>query len=226
MGIGNIVTSSTALLLTGMLLRVKFHFFFPDQLKAYVGHPELMTLAYSLFALGNVLLFPGVILLAKRICVDRPLWGIWGGMFVVLGLFARTFHAGADYLAFQVAHQKGVEEAMDFVANSYGTFHIFHSFSLFIMIGWPILAIGAYLSKELRWYQCIGLFVMISLPLGVLKGTTTAGLVAIVGLCIAFIPLGIKVLREGEKASLKKLILWTSVVVFLCIFSFIFGELG
>src|SRR3954451_5475333 len=34
------------LLLTGILLRIQFHFFFPQQLAAYHDHPPLITAAY------------------------------------------------------------------------------------------------------------------------------------------------------------------------------------
>lgn len=82
------------LMLAGALLRVRFHFFYPDQLAAYERHPTLMATAYGLFAAGSELLWPAVAVLATRIGIRSPGWGLWGGVLAVLGLFARTFHAG------------------------------------------------------------------------------------------------------------------------------------
>ena len=52
------------LLLTGVLLRLRFDFFFPAQPSAYGHHPNLMTASYSFVSAGWVLLWPGVMLLA------------------------------------------------------------------------------------------------------------------------------------------------------------------
>src|SRR3954465_7048286 len=90
------------ILLTGILLRIRFHFFFPQQLAAYRDHPQLMTAASSCFLAGNILLWPAVLSLGNMIARRRPLWASWSTTFVVFGLFARTFHAGADFLAFQM----------------------------------------------------------------------------------------------------------------------------
>src|SRR5262249_44906794 len=41
------------LLLTGIVLRLQFHFFFPQQLTAFNEHPALITASYNLFLAGN-----------------------------------------------------------------------------------------------------------------------------------------------------------------------------
>lgn len=71
---------------------------------------------------------------------------------------------------------------------------------------WVVLAIGAYLAKVLRIYQCIALALMSSLPLGVLKGSTVFSLIATIGLGIALLPLGIRIIREGPRPFGKKII--------------------
>jgi hypothetical protein len=60
-----------ALLMTGILLRVRFHFFFPDQLAAYTRHPTLITAAYACFACGNIPLWPAVMTPAQRIAATK-----------------------------------------------------------------------------------------------------------------------------------------------------------
>ncbi len=95
------------LLLTGVLLRLRFDFFFPAQLSAYGHHPGLMTASYSFVSAGWVLLWPGVVLLAAKIGERFRELALWGGALTVLGLFARAFHAGVDHLAFQLVAVQG-----------------------------------------------------------------------------------------------------------------------
>ncbi|MGW2111171.1 hypothetical protein [Streptomyces sp. NPDC001948] len=56
---GTAMVLGPALMLAGALLRVRFHFFYPDQLAAYERHSTLVATAYGLFAAGTVLLWPG-----------------------------------------------------------------------------------------------------------------------------------------------------------------------
>ena len=112
------------LLLTGILLRLRFHFFFPNQLAAFRSHPTLITASYSCFLAGNILLWPAIMTLAQIIGVRKPHWALWGGTLVIFGLFARTFHAGVDHLAFQLVRVHGAEVATTTVASSYGAFHV------------------------------------------------------------------------------------------------------
>jgi hypothetical protein len=48
-----------------------------------------MVASYSCFVAGNILLCPGIITLSKLIGRKRPVWALWGGVLVILGLFAR-----------------------------------------------------------------------------------------------------------------------------------------
>src|SRR5690348_11457018 len=79
------------LLLAGVLLRIRFHFFFPQQLTAFKEHPLLITVSYNLFLAGNISLWPAIMTLAWFISRTRPSWALCGGTFVIFGLFARTF---------------------------------------------------------------------------------------------------------------------------------------
>lgn len=213
-------------LMIGVVLRSKYHFFFPDQLTAYKNHPTLIFFSYSFFIGGNILMWPGVNTLSRMIGVKKPAWALWGGTFAMLGLFARTFHAGVDHLAFQMTRIQGVDTAIKVVQDSYGAYHIFHTFAPLIMFGWIILAIGAYISKTLGLFRSISLALMSGLPLGVLKGTTTFSIIAILGLGITFISLGFKLINEKPKPSLKQVLGWTLGIILLIVFLYIFGELG
>ncbi|KOS67809.1 hypothetical protein AEA09_04055 [Lysinibacillus contaminans] len=213
-------------LFVGVILRFKFNFFFPDQLEAFESSSILMTISYSLFLAGNILLSLGIITLTNLIYKHSPTIAIWGGIFTVFGLFARTFHAGIDHLAFQIVNIKNVAVATNIVAESYGAFHIVSTLNGAIMLGWIILATGAYRANVLNIFQVTCLALMSSLPLGVLKGTTVFSIIATLGLCIAVIPLGIKILKSGPQPSVRKIIAWVVFVPILVVVFFVFGRLG
>lgn len=212
--------------LTGILLRIRFNFFFPQQLAAYKSHPELIFTSYSLFLAGNILLWPAIVSLAHLIGQKKPSWAIWGASLVLFGLFARAFHAGADYMAFQIAGTQNVKLATQIVADSYSTFHVAHLLSGTIMFGWIVLAIGAYLSGVLNIYRAIALGLMSILMMGVLKGTSVTSVVAALALCVALVPLGVKLLNQGSSLSLKSKAIWAAIIIGLAILLYLFGEAG
>jgi hypothetical protein len=214
------------LLLTGILLRIQFHFFFPQQLAAYHDHPPLITAAYSCFLAGNILLWPAVLCVANMISTRRPGWAVWGGSFVILGLFARTFHAGVDYLAFQMVKVEGVDSATKTIARSYGAFHVVSALNAPILLGWVLLAIGAYLSETMGLVRCVALGLMSSLMMGVLKGSSITSVVAATGLCVAFVPLGFDLARTPASPSARNLLLGTIAALILVAALFYFGQLG
>jgi hypothetical protein len=214
------------LLLAGVLLRIQFRFFFPQQLEAYQEHPTLISASYNLFLAGNIALWPAIVVLATMIGAKRPGWALWGGAFATFGLFARTFHAGADYLAFQMVRLQGVPIATQTVAGSYGAFHIVSALNGPILFGWLILAIGAYLSKTLGLVRSIALGLMSALMMGVVKGSSATSAVAAGGLCVALVPLGVQVLRAPPTPPLRTVLGWTAAVVVLLAALFFFGQLG
>ena len=196
-----------ALLLVGTLLRSPFNFFFPDQLRAVTEHPGLMTAAYTSFLAGNVVMAAAVAFLAQRIGVTRPGWAAWAGVLVIVGLFARTFHAGVDHTAFSATKQLGVERATELVAKGYGDLHLFSFLSFTIMFGWFVLAFAAYRSGVLGAVRSTALATMGLLPLGVLKGTELVSIVGTVGLCVALVPLGIRVLAKRPRPTRRQILI-------------------
>jgi hypothetical protein len=214
------------LILTGVLLRIQFHFFFPQQLEAYDEHPDLVAASYRIFLLGNILLFPGVLTLCRLIGRKKPVWAVWGGVFVILGLFARTFHAGVDHLAFQLVRVQSFELANKAVGDSYGAFNIVSAFTGTILFGWIILAIGAYLSGTLGLVRSMALALMSALMIGVLKGSSITSVVATSGLCIALVPLGIKVLNDGPKPGYKSVAVWALIVIAVITALYFLGQAG
>jgi hypothetical protein len=187
-----------SLLLAGVLIRAGEGDFFPDQLAAYAAQPERMVLSYSLYAAGVVLLWPAVTSLARLISRSRPGWAQWGATLVILGLFGRVFHAGVSHLAFHLVDALGLDAARRAVEVTYGAFHVFKAVNLCIMAGWIVLAVGAYRARALGVIRCVCLALAAGLPLGVLKGSSDPiSLVALAGLAVALVPLGVAVLRDG-----------------------------
>lgn len=188
------------LLLTGVLLRARFPFFFPDQLAAYDAHPVLVTASYSAFAAGTVVLCPAVLHLAG---LNRT--AALGGSLTIVGLFARTFHAGVDHLAFQLVDVQGRAAATAAVGDSYTGFHVFRYASFAIMLGWPLLALGAHRARALGAPRALALALAAALPLGVLKGTTPLSIAATAGLAAALVPLGARTLLDAPRPSSRSL---------------------
>ena len=201
------------LIAAGALLRVRFHFFAPQQLAAYEAHPNLITAAYSCYSMGSVVLCFGIIALANRIGRWSPVWAAWGGCLAILGLFNRTFSAGVDHLAFQLVRVQDLDTAFKAVSDSYRAFHVFRYLNGSIMLGWVILAIGAYRSGTLGPVRSVALGLMVMLPFGTLKGTEIRS-IAIAGLCVAMIPLGVAMLRDGPPLS-RRAKFWIVAIVVL-----------
>lgn len=103
---------------------------------------------------------------------------MWGGTLAMLGLFARTFHAGVDHLAFQLVHVQGLEVATQAVRDSYGANHIVKTLNPAIMLGWIVLAIGAYRAGTLGLVRSVALGLMACLMMGVLKGSSIVSVIA------------------------------------------------
>jgi len=214
------------LMLAGALLRVPVHFFYPDQLAAYGTSPLLMSAAYGLFAAGNVLLWPAVVVLAARIGARLPGWGLWGGVLAVSGLFARAFHAGVDHLAFQLVRAEGVDAATSVVSAGYGAFHVFSALNLAIVAGWVVLAVGAWRAGVLGPARAVALGLAAALPLGVLKGTTPMSLVALAGLSLALVPLGLSLLREPPRPGRAVTLRWIVTTALVLVLLVLLGQAG
>ncbi|MFC4011442.1 hypothetical protein ACFOY2_29725 [Nonomuraea purpurea] len=185
------------LVMIGVLLKLGHDAFFPDQLAAFAGSPAQMTAAYSCFVAGIVLLSPAVLGVARRIGATHPRLAQWGLALTLAGLFARTFHAGVSHLAFQLVDVQGLGTAQRAISEQYGSFHVFQTINLATMVGWVVFAVGAWRAGVLGRVQSLGLALMTSMPVGVLKGTGVMSIVAAAGLCVALVPLGIKVLSQG-----------------------------
>ncbi|MFE1469739.1 hypothetical protein [Nocardiopsis dassonvillei] len=214
------------LMLAGALLRVRFDFFFPGQLAAYERHSGLTATAYALFAVGNLLLWPAVAVLAARVGARGPGWGLWGGLLAMSGLFARTFHAGADHMAFRLVVAEGAATATRIVSDTYGAFQILSILNLAVLSGWVVLALGAWRTRVLGPVRAFALALTAALPLGVLKGTTPWSLVALAGLAVALLPLGLALLREGPRPRRSAVVLWGLVALGTLGLMFAFGQAG
>ena len=213
-------------LLTGVLLRIRFYFFFPQQLSAFKHNPMLMAASYNFFVAGNILMWPAIITLVKEIGKKISQMALWGGTFVILGLYARTFHGGVDHLAFQLVRVQGLDIATKAVADSYSGFNIIATLNGALLFGWLILAIGAYLSGTLGILRSIALGLMSALMIGVLKGSSLVSVAATTGLCIALVPLGIKVLKDGPTPAYKVVVSWAFVIIAVVAILYFLGQAG
>jgi hypothetical protein len=212
--------------LAGVLLRLPFHFFFPQQLAAYQQAPARMFAAYSCVLAGQILVALGVVAAANVIGRTRPALATWGGLLVVLGLFARTFHAGVDHLAFQLVEPLGLHSATAVIGKTYGAAHVVAALTLAIMFGWPVLALGAWRAGVLPWWRALALASMAGLMLGVLKGSSWTSVACLTGLAVAFVPLGIRVLCDGPRPRAVAVAVWAVGVPTMLVSAYLLGRLG
>jgi hypothetical protein len=173
--------------------------FFPLELAAFEALPRLIVASYGVFLAGNILMWPAIFTLATLIGRRRRGWAMWGGALAIFGLFARTFHAGVDHLAFQLVQVQNLESATQavgdsYVAISYGPFNLVGVLGFAVFLGWVLLALGAYRSQTLGLWRSLALGLTALLFQGVLKGSTFLSVVESAGLCIALVPLGVHVL--------------------------------
>ncbi|MGH9162803.1 MAG: hypothetical protein ACRD2X_22790 [Vicinamibacteraceae bacterium] len=187
-----------ALLLVAALLRLPFDFFFPAQLVAASTHPTLLTTAYAMFYTGIVCLWPAILTLTRAIGRTHPSWAFWGGTLTMLGLFKRAFDAGANHFALALVDIHGVDAATRTVGDYYGAFEgVARTLGVAALTGWIVLAIGAYKAGVLGLGRAVLLALMAGLMMGVLKGSTWFSILQVAGLCVALVPFGITVLRDG-----------------------------
>lgn len=129
-------------------------------------------------------------------------------------------------MAFQMDRILGVRIATSTVAASYGAFHIVSALSGAILFGWILLAIGAYLSRTLGLIRSIALGLMSVLMLGVLKGSSVTSVIAITGLSIALVPLGVEILTATPRPKMRTALAWSAVVIAVAAALFVLGQLG
>ncbi|WKD37305.1 hypothetical protein KO717_17295 [Streptomyces xanthophaeus] len=75
--------------------------------------------------------------------------------------------------------------------------------------------------------RALALAAAAALPLGVLKGTTPLSVVAAAGLCVALVPLGIAVLRDGGPAPRRaNVVRWAAAITVTVALMTLMGQAG
>jgi hypothetical protein len=187
---------SPVLFLLGEVLRSGAAYPFADQLSFYADHKGLMGISYGISALSFLLMWPGVLAIAHLIGQTRPGWSVAGGTLAITGLLVNTFHEGMNLMAFRMVDELGTDTATGAVAGSYADPYLVYPLVFADNLGWIVLAVGAYLSRTLGWLRSLGLLIMCAHVSGLLKGATALGVFFDLGLCAAFVPLGISLLRH------------------------------
>lgn len=168
------------------------------QLLAYTSAPALLTLAYAVFALGVMLLFPAFVALAQRIGGSLA---FWGATLLVAGLLSRLYFAGADQTAFQLTESLGLDQATqaimkEYVDISYGPWRIPVWASVGQYAGSLLLAVAAWRSGLFGTARALMLLLAGGTWMGVLKSASIPDVLVTGLLCVALVPLGVRVLRD------------------------------
>ncbi|MEV0144772.1 MULTISPECIES: hypothetical protein [unclassified Nonomuraea] len=168
------------------------------QLLAYTSAPGLVTLSYAVFALGAVLLFPAFVTVAQRVGGGLA---FWGATLLVAGLFARLYFAGADQTAFQLTEVIGLDQATnaimkEYVDISYGPWRVPVWASVGQYAGSLLLAIAAWRTGLFGTARALMLLLAGGTWMGVLKGASIPDVLVTGLLCVALVPLGVRMLRD------------------------------
>ncbi|MFI6387258.1 hypothetical protein [Nonomuraea sp. NPDC050540] len=168
------------------------------QLLAYTAEPALFALAYAVFALGALLLFPAFIALAQRVGGGLA---SWGATLLAAGLFARLYFAGADQTAFQLTEVVGLDQATDaimkeYVDISYGPWLVPVWASVGQYAGSLLLAVAAWRSGLLGTARAVMLLLAGGTWMGVLKSASIPDALVAGLLCVALVPLGVRILGD------------------------------
>jgi drug/metabolite transporter (DMT)-like permease len=75
-------------------------------------------------------------------------------------------------------------------------------------------------------FRAVALACMSALMMGVLKGSSPVSVIAVSGLCIALVPLGLRVLKETKYPDRRTIVLWSLVVVAAAGFLYFLGQQG
>ncbi|MFI7642845.1 hypothetical protein [Nonomuraea sp. NPDC049400] len=182
------------------------------QLLAYTSEPALLTLAYAVFALGAVLLFPAFVALAQQV---GGALACWGAALLVAGLFARLYFAGADQTAFQLTEAIGLDQATnaimkEYVDISYGPWRVPVWASVGQYAGSLLLAVAAWRSGLFGTARAVMLLLAGGTWMGVLKGASIPDVLVTGLLCVALVPLGARMPRERPPvpAGRPKVLSW------------------
>ncbi|EHR63197.1 hypothetical protein [Saccharomonospora cyanea] len=174
----------------------------PSQLAVYLENSALTTAGYGCFAAGAILLCPAIITLAQIVAAKSPKVAFVGGTLIVVGLFSRLYWAGVDHTAFELIGSLGLDQVtktvMDtYVDISYGPWRVPITAAFGLYIGTLVLAVGAYRSATFGTGRLLLFLLSGTLWTGVLKESTVFSIVSAAALCLVFVPLGIRVLRNA-----------------------------
>ncbi|MER5646187.1 hypothetical protein [Streptosporangium sp. NPDC002524] len=174
----------------------------PAQLAAYARDPALVTAGYAAFCAGAVLLLFAIVTFARVIATRCPGLASWGAGLFVLGLFSRLYFTGVEQTLFQLTGPLGLDRttglAMDlYVDISYGPWLVPVLCSAGAYPGTLLLAVGAYRSGTFGLVRCLLVLGWGTLWGGVLKESQLLDVVGAGLACLAFVPLGVRVLRGG-----------------------------
>lgn len=91
--------------------------------------------------------------------------------------------------------------AVHVVRESYQAWYVLYPLVFADNLAWPVLAVGLYLSGRMGWPYCVALVLMWGHSSGVLKGSDLGLVIYALGLVVAMLPLGLRLLGDGAGLS-------------------------
>lgn len=172
----------------------------PEQLAAYAANPRLVTIGYTVFLTGAVVMIFAVVSLARVAAIRSAILAPLGGLLLICGLVARAYRAGVEQTAFNLVDAHGLDFATAFVADhyvdiSYGPWRIPVMMSAGQYIGAALLTVGLYQARIFGTGRSLILVWWATMWSGVLKAADWADMPSGMALILVLAPFAIHLMR-------------------------------
>ena len=167
-----------------------------DQLGAFAAEEARATAAVNVAIAGVVLAAFAVAGVAASVARHRPGLGRAGGTLTIIGLFGPAFFLGIDHVGIQLADLADRAGAVLVFENAETTPNIVNLAGPALIVGLVLLAVGTAKTGVLPRPRSWALGTAAFAPIGLISGFVIISVVAWLGLAVALVPLGFRLLRR------------------------------
>ncbi|MDQ3958521.1 MAG: hypothetical protein M3273_09390 [Actinomycetota bacterium] len=170
-----------------------------EQLRNIAEAETTTAIGFGLLVAAYVLLAFGLFTLAGEVYERRRRLAAWGGSLAIAALFGLVFFTGIGHVQQQAAILDDPSVIVEVLENDDAFTPVI--FLPVLMLGFPLLAYGAYRADVLPWWGALGLAMILLLPVGVIGGIPVVALIATVGVAAACVPLGLRLWARGPEPA-------------------------
>ncbi|HLE97482.1 MAG TPA: hypothetical protein VI997_08945, partial [Candidatus Thermoplasmatota archaeon] len=163
---------------------------------ALAAEPARADLSLNLYVLGWALAVPCIVVVARLAAVERPALASFGGLLTLAGVTVSIFWGGIS--TFEHGLALFADRAVATAALEAGDPPaVVYLLLPGIPLGWPLLALAAWRGGVLPVWRAAALALVGTIPFWVLGGFPMLLPLPFVAMAVAFVPLGLALLRDG-----------------------------